>query len=238
MWKYEIQPSKLTTLLNKLQQKEKPAELLKLLKMELIASAAINRMIDTWVCMVAYMSFPRYTDEDIVNISGAFHSTKQADIWTSIRNLVTSAVGHLADAAKYLGEMLRYKLKENAQIIFDYTLKKQFGKADMSGNAIIKLLNRTLRDYQAEVDCIIDDFLKVATVVPENQTKILDKSFCEETINIGKLVMKLLNPNSKNKHRPIQKQKNQPVQKYGMKRGASANKGVKGNNPVPPPPGP
>ncbi len=49
---------------------------------------------------------------------------------------------------------------------------------------------KTLRDYKSEVDNIINEYILVASVVPE------DKSFC-------KLIYNLLNPSNKNKHEPI-----------------------------------
>ncbi len=49
------------------------------------------------------MSFPQYTDEDIVNITGAFDSARQPELWLSIRNIVLDATSHISDAAKYLG---------------------------------------------------------------------------------------------------------------------------------------
>eukprot|EP01084_Bolivina_argentea_P314135 544102_1 len=231
-WKYEIQPSKLTNLLSKLQNKDRPAELLSLIRMELLASAAINRIIDAWIAQVAYMSFPTYTDEDIVNISGAFEQTRQPELWLSIRNIVLDATSHITDAAKYLGEMLRYKLKENADVIFEFTLIKEFGTTDLNNNAIIKLLQRTLRDYKSEVDNIINEYITVASVVPEDQARILDKQFCEETINIGKLIYKLLNPSNKNKHEAIVRHKPRP---YTSHKGSHVPPPpMSGNQPPPP----
>eukprot|EP00487_Bulimina_marginata_P005991 TRINITY_DN2498_c0_g1_i3.p1 TRINITY_DN2498_c0_g1~~TRINITY_DN2498_c0_g1_i3.p1 ORF type:complete len:154 (+),score=23.26 TRINITY_DN2498_c0_g1_i3:25-462(+) len=121
-WQYEIQPNKLQKLLSKIKNKEKPAELLCLLRMELLASAATNRIIDAWQCQVSYMPFPSYSDEDIVNICGAFQATKQPELWLSVRNVILDAVSHLVDGGKCLAEMMRYRLRENADIIFEYTL--------------------------------------------------------------------------------------------------------------------
>eukprot|EP01084_Bolivina_argentea_P228732 386242_1 len=223
-WQYEIQPAKLQALLHKLASKDKPNELLKLLRMDLIASAAVNRMIDAWICMVAYMAFPSYTEEDLVNISGGFDAVRQPELWMSIRNLVLDSVAHISDAVKFLGEMFRYKLKENADIIFEYTLLQEFGSTNLNDNAIIKLLQRTLRDYKAEVDCIVNEFIAVAQVVPNDQARILDKAYCEETINIGKLIYKLLNPANRSRHRAIQRPRPRP---YTSSNGQH----------VPPPPG-
>ena len=229
-WEYEIAPGKLRRLLSRLKMKEKPAELLNKLDMEFIASAAIIRIINCWVAMVSLMAFPTYTDEDIHNICGAFAATKQPDIWESVRNVVFDAVRHLTDAATFLGEFLRYKIKENAEIVFEFTLMKQFQTKDLHNNPIIKLLDRTLRDYKAECDLIIQGFIDVAMVVPEDQCKILDKNYCEETINAGKLINKLLNPQNKIHHANIKKPSPKPYT-------ANYSKNTKNSsNFVPPPP--
>jgi len=180
----------------------KPGELLRLLDMKLVASSAVNRIIDAWVCQMAYMPFPRYDDEKIVNICGTFYATKQPELWTSVRNVVLDAIGYLVDGSIFLAEMFRYRLKENADIIFDYTLNREFGNiTEMQNDSIVKLLKRSLRDYKKEIDNIIDEFIKVASVGPKNLAQILDKQFCEETINIGRLVDILLDPENKDKYR-------------------------------------
>eukprot|EP01083_Nonionella_stella_P078264 214078_1 len=181
-WMYEIKPSALQALLRKHSNADEPARLLTLLRMDVLGPAAINRIIDAWVCMVASycMAFPLYTDEDIRNVSGAFDATRQPELWRSVRNVVINSVGHISDATEWLGEMLRYKLKENADIIFE------FGETSLDRNIT------TLDDYKAEVDCIINDFIAVAKVIPAEQATILDQRFCEETINNAAFIHRLL----------------------------------------------
>eukprot|EP00483_Globobulimina_turgida_P003596 UN03602 len=93
--------------------------------------------------------------------------------------------------------MFRYKLKENADIIFERTLFDVFGSIKKENN-MRKLLQATLRDYKKEIDRIIDNFASLACDVPINRAKILDKLLCEETINIGRLVHKMLHPKNRN----------------------------------------
>eukprot|EP01083_Nonionella_stella_P076993 210015_1 len=183
-WKYKITPHKLQSLLKKSGNKPKPMHLLLMLEMETMASAAIDRIIDAWKCQVAHMSFPTYSDRDIVKMSGGFNYSKQFPVWLSVRNVVLDAVKHLVAASNYLAEMLRYKLKENADIIFEYTLLEKFSTLDGQGN-IIKLLQRTLADYKAEIDNIMNEFVVIVSASPTNQAEIIDQDFCEETVNIG-----------------------------------------------------
>eukprot|EP01083_Nonionella_stella_P076994 210020_1 len=190
-WKYKITPSNLQYLLYKNSGNPRPKQLLSMMRMEIMGSAAISRIIDVWKCQVAHMSFPSYSNRDIVKMSGAFDCTKQSHFWLIVRNVVLDAVKHLVAASTYLGEMLRYKLKENADIIFEYTLLEKFRTLDEQGN-IIKLLQRTLRDYKAEIDNIMDEFVVIVSASPKNQAEILDQEYCQETINIGKIIGKML----------------------------------------------
>eukprot|EP01084_Bolivina_argentea_P314138 544106_1 len=231
-WKYEIQSNKLQTLLSKLGNKDIPSLLLKRLRMELLASSAINRIIDAWQCMVGYMTFPEYTNEDIVNICGGFMSTRQPDLWNSIRNIVLDASKHLCDSIIFIAEMFRYKLKENADIIFELTLIEQFGNINAlnkENNKIIQLFQRSLRDYKKQIDQIIDKFMKLAGNTPIDRSRILDKFECEETINIGKLIYKMLNPKNKNKF-------NQEPPKYIRAMTMRGNNNGQSNGYAPPPP--
>eukprot|EP01083_Nonionella_stella_P147402 464982_1 len=139
-------------------------------------------------------------------MSGAFDCTKQSHFWLIVRNVVLDAVKHLVAASTYLGEMLRYKLKENADIVFEYTLLQEFGSTNLNNNAIIKLLqpllrSTTLRDYNADVDCVVNEFIAVAQVVPRTLDNTCTGS--EETINIRKLIYKLLNPANRNRPRRV-----------------------------------
>merc|ERR1712154_737448 len=101
--------------------------------------------------------------------------------------------------------------KENADIIFEYTLLDQFGSSDFQKNKIIKLLQRSLRDYKKEIDVIIDEFISVACAAPKDKAQILDTQICEETMNIGKLISHLLNPKNRTKYiqATVPKNKNQ-----------------------------
>ena len=205
-WEQEIQPNKLIKLLSnpKISSKPKVSKLLTLLKMNLMGSSAINRIIDVWKCQVGYMLFPIYTNEDIINIAGGFDSCRQPPLWTSIRNVVLASVGRLANCVKHLAEMFRYKLKENADIIFEYTLVKKYGKLENIGenNAIIVLLQRTLRDYKKEIDNLINEFNQSTQVDPKIAS-ILDQELCEETVLIGKLISKSM---QKSKEKEEEKQ--------------------------------
>ncbi len=130
--------------------------------------------------------------------------------------------------------MLRYKLKENAAIIFELTLIEcNIGNGNNNNketNQIIKLFRRSLRDYKKEIDCIIDKFMELAGNMPINKTRILDKLLCEETINLGKLIYKMLNPKNKRK---FKEEPPKYIRAMTMRR---TNSGSNGYAPAPPPP--
>ena len=200
-WRYEISPSKLQSLLAEFKDRPEPSKLSEKLKMKLIATIAINRIIDAWKAMVSFMSFPKYKDEDILNICGAFDCTTQSNLWNSIRNVTLDAVSHLVDAASFLSEIMRYKLKENADIIFEYTLNQQFGSTT-ADDKHINLLQQILDDYKACIDNIVNDFVEVAGPFPTRQAQILDQKFSSDVINIGQLIAKRSDGNSKPPQNP------------------------------------
>jgi len=186
-WQYAITPTTLEKLVSEVRHKPKPKQLLRMLQMHLMGTAALRRILDAWKCQVQYMSFPDYTDEDIVNISGGFNETIQPSVWESIRNVVLASIHHLSDAVQYLGEMFRYKLKENADIIFEWALQNKFGKEETENSALIRLLQRTLRDYKKEIDNLIDEFI-ASIEVEQRIAQVLDQQHCEDTILIGRYV--------------------------------------------------
>ncbi len=150
----------------------------------------------------------------------------------SIRNIVLHASTHLCDAIIFIGEMFRYKLKENADIIFELTLFEIFGTIKFNkNNQIIKLFQRSLRDYKKQIDEIIDKFLELAGNTPIDRTKILDKLLCEETINIGKLIYKMLNPKNKSKFDEEPPKYNRAM---AMRRGGGNSNGYVPGNGQPP----
>merc|ERR1712176_1717635 len=153
--------------------------------------ASINRIRHIWAIMVSLMKLPTISCVDIMNSTGLFEASERLGTWTIARNIVLEACKHLSDAVFFLGDMIRYKLKEDADMIFDYTWEREFGNTDLSGNPIIKLYRRTLHDYKEEIDCIVDDFIAVASVVPEDQAEIIDQTYCDRTIRVGKLIDKL-----------------------------------------------
>ena len=217
-WRYEIEPDKLEKLIkdSNVSNEAKPKTLLSRLNMRLFGTTAVNRIVDAWVAQVSFMPFPVYSDEDIVNMSDGYDSTRQPQIWKSIRNVVLKSAYHLAQAVEYLGEVLRYKLKENADIIFEYTLIQQFGTLDMENNSITRLLQRTLRDYKTEIDHIIDEFHEDDDAVDHKIAQKLDKEFCQETILIGKLVDRTLYPNKKKHNSNVPKAVRNPNDPNGL----------------------
>merc|ERR1712176_996412 len=167
--------------------------------------ASISRIESFWSIMVSMMQFPHYATPDIKNSRGDYAAREKSDTWTIVRNIVLNAVHHLKIAAAFLGEMIRYKLKEDADMIFDYTLQREFGNTDLSGNPIIKLYRRTLHDYKEEIDCIVDEFIAVASVVPRDQAQMLDRASCDRTIRVGRMNENLFKEQSKNAKSPSNK---------------------------------
>jgi hypothetical protein len=186
-WQYAIPPTTLEKLATEVRDNAKSEQLVRMLRMQLMGTAALRRILAAWKAQVQYMAFPKYEDEDIVNISGGFNETIQPSNWESIRNVVLASIHHLSDAVQYLGEMFRYKLKENADIIFEWALRNKFGKQETENSALIRLLQRTLRDYKKEIDNLIDEFID-SIEVEQQIAQVLDRRHFEDTILIGRFV--------------------------------------------------
>eukprot|EP01083_Nonionella_stella_P155565 502673_1 len=191
-WTHYIDPAKFRQLLLKSERKEKGGrtdELIDSLSMPLIGSAAILRNIDAWTAMVYHMAFPKYTKADIKNICGAFDACQQPGLWTSVRNVVSHASKLLQDSCEWFAGLMQETLHRDADIIFEYTLVQVFGE----NTALKNLLECTLSDYKKETELIVNEFKRAAANGPEDQSKMLNRYFFEDTINIGLVIAALMN---------------------------------------------
>ena len=92
----------------------------------LLGGVAVRRALDLWIVMMSLMPFPDYTHEDILNASDPFGATIQADPWIMVRNIVYHASVQLRKGCIWFGEYLRYRLKRNADIVFQSCLTDAF----------------------------------------------------------------------------------------------------------------
>jgi len=112
---FYIKPPELEAILSELDRND----LVVMIRCGLIGGQAVRRALDLWTAMVSLMPFPDYTHEDILNFGDPFSGTIQGDPWIIVRNIVNHASIQLRKGCIWFGEYLRYRLKKNADIVFD-----------------------------------------------------------------------------------------------------------------------
>jgi hypothetical protein len=97
------------------------------INMGLVGGPSLERIVDVWSTMVGFMHFPVYSDEDIHNAKHTFDDTKQANMWSSVKSVVLDSIQYFEQACHWLAEMVRYRLKTDAELVFEYAIEQEFG---------------------------------------------------------------------------------------------------------------